>query len=131
MLTGERVLNVSHSGPGEIMGRILTVIMVSSWPGGSIGIICARLTLICAGCSPGEMLLKLGRLEEAARAYRILIDRNAENWSYYEGLEKALQPCEPVFCSPCLLIQCIYPNPPAPRSPQTVIHNRCSHTVHK
>ncbi|KAJ8349979.1 hypothetical protein SKAU_G00251090 [Synaphobranchus kaupii] len=41
----------------------------------------------------GEMLLKLGRLEEAAIAYRILIDRNAENWSYYEGLEKALQPC--------------------------------------
>ncbi|XP_066562716.1 N-alpha-acetyltransferase 16, NatA auxiliary subunit [Amia ocellicauda] len=40
----------------------------------------------------GEMLLKLGRLEEAASVYRVLIDRNAENWSYYEGLEKALQP---------------------------------------
>ncbi|XP_061082124.1 N-alpha-acetyltransferase 16, NatA auxiliary subunit-like [Conger conger] len=41
----------------------------------------------------GEMLLKLGRLEEAARAYRILIDRNAENWAYYQGLETSLQPC--------------------------------------
>ncbi|KAG5833095.1 N-alpha-acetyltransferase 16, NatA auxiliary subunit-like [Anguilla rostrata] len=40
----------------------------------------------------GETLLKLGRSEEAARAYRILIDRNAENWAYYEGLERALQP---------------------------------------
>ncbi|XP_054829729.1 N-alpha-acetyltransferase 16, NatA auxiliary subunit [Eublepharis macularius] len=41
----------------------------------------------------GEMLLKLGRLKEASEAYRELIDRNAENWSYYEGLERALQPC--------------------------------------
>ncbi|KAG8137693.1 putative N-alpha-acetyltransferase 16 NatA auxiliary subunit protein, partial [Naja naja] len=40
----------------------------------------------------GEMLLNLGRLEEAAEIYRELIDRNAECWSYYEGLEKALQP---------------------------------------
>ncbi|KAL7984000.1 hypothetical protein Chor_004540 [Crotalus horridus] len=40
----------------------------------------------------GEMLLNLGRLEEAAEIYQELIDRNAECWSYYEGLEKALQP---------------------------------------
>nr|XP_015219423.1 PREDICTED: N-alpha-acetyltransferase 16, NatA auxiliary subunit [Lepisosteus oculatus] len=40
----------------------------------------------------GEMLLKLGKLEEAAKVYRALIDRNAENWSYYQGLEQALQP---------------------------------------
>ncbi|XP_007438931.1 N-alpha-acetyltransferase 16, NatA auxiliary subunit [Python bivittatus] len=40
----------------------------------------------------GEMLLNLGRLEEAAEIYKELLDRNAENWSYYEGLEKALQP---------------------------------------
>ncbi|XP_006003550.1 N-alpha-acetyltransferase 16, NatA auxiliary subunit isoform X2 [Latimeria chalumnae] len=40
----------------------------------------------------GEMLLNLGRLEEAAAVYRGLIDRNSENWSYYEGLEKALRP---------------------------------------
>ncbi|XP_043927634.1 N-alpha-acetyltransferase 16, NatA auxiliary subunit [Protopterus annectens] len=40
----------------------------------------------------GEMLLNLGRLDEAANVYRQLIDRNAENWPYYEGLEKALQP---------------------------------------
>ncbi|NXA12371.1 NAA16 acetyltransferase, partial [Sapayoa aenigma] len=40
----------------------------------------------------GEMLLKLGRLKEAGEVYRELIERNAENWYYYEGLEKALQP---------------------------------------
>uniref|UniRef100_A0A8D0EDR6 N-alpha-acetyltransferase 16, NatA auxiliary subunit n=1 Tax=Salvator merianae TaxID=96440 RepID=A0A8D0EDR6_SALMN len=40
----------------------------------------------------GEMLLKLGRLKEASEVYKDLIDRNAENWYYYEGLEKALQP---------------------------------------
>ncbi|XP_060089542.1 N-alpha-acetyltransferase 16, NatA auxiliary subunit isoform X1 [Heteronotia binoei] len=40
----------------------------------------------------GEMLLKLGRLKEASEVYRELIDRNAENWPYYEGLERALQP---------------------------------------
>uniref|UniRef100_A0A8C3FKE5 N-alpha-acetyltransferase 16, NatA auxiliary subunit n=1 Tax=Chrysemys picta bellii TaxID=8478 RepID=A0A8C3FKE5_CHRPI len=42
----------------------------------------------------GEMLLKLGRLKEAGEIYKELIDRNAENWYYYEGLEKALQPSE-------------------------------------
>ncbi|NWT55842.1 NAA16 acetyltransferase, partial [Erythrocercus mccallii] len=40
----------------------------------------------------GEMLLKLGRLKEAGEVYKELIERNAENWYYYEGLEKALQP---------------------------------------
>ncbi|XP_027744652.1 N-alpha-acetyltransferase 16, NatA auxiliary subunit isoform X3 [Empidonax traillii] len=40
----------------------------------------------------GEMLLKLGRLKEAGEVYKELIERNAENWCYYEGLEKALQP---------------------------------------
>ncbi|XP_036687169.1 N-alpha-acetyltransferase 16, NatA auxiliary subunit isoform X4 [Balaenoptera musculus] len=39
----------------------------------------------------GEMLLKLGRLKEASEVFKNLIDRNAENWCYYEGLEKALQ----------------------------------------
>ncbi|XP_040304485.1 N-alpha-acetyltransferase 16, NatA auxiliary subunit isoform X2 [Herpailurus yagouaroundi] len=39
----------------------------------------------------GEMLLKLGRLKEASEVFKTLIDRNAENWCYYEGLEKALQ----------------------------------------
>ncbi|KAJ6661677.1 hypothetical protein lerEdw1_013199 [Lerista edwardsae] len=42
----------------------------------------------------GEMLLKLGRLKEASEVYKELIDRNAENWHYYEGLERALQPRE-------------------------------------
>ncbi|XP_075805770.1 N-alpha-acetyltransferase 16, NatA auxiliary subunit [Microtus pennsylvanicus] len=39
----------------------------------------------------GEMLLKLGRLKEASEVFKNLIDQNAENWCYYEGLEKALQ----------------------------------------
>ncbi|XP_061290444.1 N-alpha-acetyltransferase 16, NatA auxiliary subunit isoform X2 [Bos javanicus] len=39
----------------------------------------------------GEMLLKVGRLKEASEVFKNLIDRNAENWCYYEGLEKALQ----------------------------------------
>lgn len=39
----------------------------------------------------GEMLLKLGRLKEAGEVFKNLIDWNAENWCYYEGLEKALQ----------------------------------------
>ncbi|KAL1780933.1 N-alpha-acetyltransferase 16, auxiliary subunit [Sigmodon hispidus] len=39
----------------------------------------------------GEMLLKLGRLKEASEVFKNLIDCNAENWCYYEGLEKALQ----------------------------------------
>uniref|UniRef100_A0A6I8NVK3 N-alpha-acetyltransferase 16, NatA auxiliary subunit n=1 Tax=Ornithorhynchus anatinus TaxID=9258 RepID=A0A6I8NVK3_ORNAN len=42
----------------------------------------------------GEMLLKLGRLKEAGEVFRELIDRNVENWYYYESLEKALQPSE-------------------------------------
>lgn len=37
-----------------------------------------------------EYLLKLGRNEEAATAYRALLDRNAEYRMYYEGLQKAL-----------------------------------------
>ncbi|KAM4860208.1 N-alpha-acetyltransferase 16, NatA auxiliary subunit isoform 2-T2 [Thomomys bottae] len=39
----------------------------------------------------GEILLKLGRLKEASEIFKNLIDRNAENWCYFEGLEKALQ----------------------------------------
>nr|XP_034959246.1 N-alpha-acetyltransferase 16, NatA auxiliary subunit isoform X2 [Zootoca vivipara] len=51
--------------------------------------ICDKLMI---GEIKGEMLLKLGRLKEASEVYKELIDRNAENWCYYEGLEKALQP---------------------------------------
>ncbi|KAM4699074.1 N-alpha-acetyltransferase 16, NatA auxiliary subunit [Discoglossus pictus] len=40
----------------------------------------------------GEMFLKLGRLKEAAEIYQKLVDRNPENWKYYENLEKALKP---------------------------------------
>lgn len=38
-----------------------------------------------------EYLLKLGRMEEAQAAYRVLIERNAEKRVYYVGLEQALE----------------------------------------
>lgn len=37
-----------------------------------------------------QYLLKLGKNEEAATAYRALLDRNSEYRLYYEGLQKAL-----------------------------------------
>uniref|UniRef100_A0A3Q2NWZ3 N-alpha-acetyltransferase 15, NatA auxiliary subunit a n=1 Tax=Fundulus heteroclitus TaxID=8078 RepID=A0A3Q2NWZ3_FUNHE len=40
----------------------------------------------------GELLLKLERPEEASQVYRRLLERNPENWAYYQGLEKALKP---------------------------------------
>ncbi|CAG5993688.1 unnamed protein product [Menidia menidia] len=40
----------------------------------------------------GEVLLKLERPEEASEVYRRLQERNPENWAYYQGLEKALNP---------------------------------------
>lgn len=49
------------------------------------------LMLLVFGCA-GELLLKLGRLEEATEVYHCLQERNPENWSYYRGLEKALKP---------------------------------------
>ncbi|KAH6609870.1 acetyltransferase [Trichoderma cornu-damae] len=36
-------------------------------------------------------LLKLGRKEDAVKAYRLLIDRNSEHIDYYEKLEQALE----------------------------------------
>lgn len=40
----------------------------------------------------GDLLLRLGRLDESADVYRGLLDRSPENWAYYKGLEKALKP---------------------------------------
>ncbi|XP_078532912.1 N-alpha-acetyltransferase 15, NatA auxiliary subunit [Lissotriton helveticus] len=40
----------------------------------------------------GEVLLRLGRLDEAANVYRGLQERSPENWAYYKGLETALKP---------------------------------------
>ena len=37
-----------------------------------------------------EYLSKLGRKEEAAKAYRVLLDRNSEYKTYYDGLVEAL-----------------------------------------
>jgi peptide alpha-N-acetyltransferase len=38
-----------------------------------------------------ECLAKIGKKEEAAKAYRALVDRNAEHPAYYEALEDALE----------------------------------------
>ncbi|KAG9492064.1 hypothetical protein GDO78_000539 [Eleutherodactylus coqui] len=40
----------------------------------------------------GEVYLNLGRWKEAAQVLRELINRNPENWKYYDNLEKALHP---------------------------------------
>ncbi|XP_062856648.1 N-alpha-acetyltransferase 15, NatA auxiliary subunit a isoform X2 [Trichomycterus rosablanca] len=40
----------------------------------------------------GELLLQLDRADEASDVYRHLQERNPENWSYYQGLEKSLKP---------------------------------------
>ena len=37
-----------------------------------------------------EYLLKLDKKEDAEKAYRALLDRNAERRAYFEGLEKSL-----------------------------------------
>ncbi|XP_064417277.1 N-alpha-acetyltransferase 15, NatA auxiliary subunit a isoform X1 [Latimeria chalumnae] len=51
--------------------------------------ICDKLAVVE---TKGELLLKLGRLDEAAEVYRRLQERNPENWAYYQGLENALKP---------------------------------------
>lgn len=40
----------------------------------------------------GELLLSLDWAGEATEVYHRLLERNPENWSYYQGLEKALKP---------------------------------------
>ncbi|CAL1613805.1 unnamed protein product [Knipowitschia caucasica] len=40
----------------------------------------------------GELLLKLDRTEEALEVYKKLQERNPENWAYYQGIEKSLNP---------------------------------------
>lgn len=42
----------------------------------------------------GGLLLKLERPEDASEVYQRLLERNPENWAYYQGLEKALKPGE-------------------------------------
>lgn len=39
-----------------------------------------------------ELLLMLGRLSQAEQVYRELVDGNPENWAYYTGLEKSINP---------------------------------------
>ena len=36
--------------------------------------------------------MTLGRTEEAVALYKELLERNPENWSYYQCLEEALRP---------------------------------------
>jgi N-alpha-acetyltransferase 15/16, NatA auxiliary subunit len=57
-----------------------------------------HLQAACKGCldrlavmeMKGDYLLRLGRDQEAEKAYRALIDRNPEYRAYYDGLEKSL-----------------------------------------
>lgn len=51
------------------------------------------------GMCVGELLLKLDRAGEATEVYHRLLERNPENWSYYQGLEKALKPSKYRFFS--------------------------------
>ncbi|KAH0544962.1 hypothetical protein FGG08_000888 [Glutinoglossum americanum] len=59
-----------------------------------------HLQAACKGCldrltvmeMKADYFLRLGRDQEAERAYRALIDRNPEYRMYYEGLEKSLGP---------------------------------------
>ncbi|XP_067848581.1 N-alpha-acetyltransferase 16, NatA auxiliary subunit-like isoform X2 [Heptranchias perlo] len=39
----------------------------------------------------GDVSVKVGNLKQSIMVYRGLIDRNPEDWSYYKGLEKAIQ----------------------------------------
>lgn len=50
------------------------------------------------GFHTGELLLQLGRLEEAVEIYKGLQERNPENWAYYKGLERALKPGNMLIC---------------------------------
>lgn len=40
----------------------------------------------------GDLLLHLGRYEDASDVYQALQERSPENWSYYKGLENAMKP---------------------------------------
>lgn len=58
------------------------------------------LNLKLLGFHTGDLLLQLGRLEEAVEVYKGLQERNPENWAYYKGLEKALKPGNDlIYCS--------------------------------
>lgn len=39
---------------------------------------------------PADLLMKLGKKEEAVTLYKSLLDRNPENWATYHNLETAL-----------------------------------------
>jgi len=54
----------------------------------------------CCLCVSGEILLEMGRFQEAQVVYTELVMRNPENWAYYTGLENAIQPS-----TPCLLVE--------------------------
>jgi len=58
----------------------------------------------CVGICVGELLLKLDRAGEATEVYRRLLERNPENWSYYQGLEKALKPSKHIILNPANLV---------------------------
>lgn len=39
-----------------------------------------------------KLLMKLDQTEEAVKVYHELLERNPENWAYYQGLEDVLKP---------------------------------------
>ena len=43
-------------------------------------------------CLSAEILIKLGRSDEAKAIYETLVQRNPENWQHYEGLVKTSRP---------------------------------------
>lgn len=74
-----------------------------NWPQVTVFIFTIRVSQ-CRGfvscVHVGELLLKQDRREEAAAVYRRLQERNPENWTYYQGLEKALKPGESFSSNP-------------------------------
>lgn len=51
--------------------------------------ICDKLAILE---TRAELLLQLGRLQASEKVFRELLAGNPENWAYYKGLERALQP---------------------------------------
>lgn len=51
-----------------------------------------RFTPVSFHFSLADLLLKLGKPDEARQIFEHLLERNPENWAYYEGLEQSTNP---------------------------------------
>lgn len=47
---------------------------------------------VCLQETKADLLLKLGKPDEARQIFEHLLERNPENWAYYEGLEQSTNP---------------------------------------